>query len=333
MLMARRSSAAVAALALGTLAACSDLTSPDALLVQDGPGARLAANANELPVLASARINAAEPAETNPSRFDIHIRYVSPVTPAQQAVFEQAVARWESLITRDLPSVSGSIPANAIFPGQPAFSGTIDDLMIDVLLLEIDGPGGEQGNILGAASPAAVRTGPVAGTNLPVYGYMIFDTYDLDFLASLNLLDEVIVHEMGHVVGIGSLWNFRRSLRTPTYDFVGKHANNQFAEIGGTGLVPVEDQYGPGTRGGHWRESSFHNELMTGFLNLGSNPLSRVTAGSLRDLGYYVNLSAEEYSLPATAPAASLNMLAAPGVDGLDIAAGEEIREPLFVVR
>jgi hypothetical protein len=32
-----------------------------------------------------------------------------------------------------------------------------------------------------------------------------FDTADIALLDSLGLLDEVILHEMGHVIGIGSL--------------------------------------------------------------------------------------------------------------------------------
>ena len=52
----------------------------------------------------------------------------------------------------------------------------------------------------------------------------------------------------------------------------------------------------------------FKAELMTGFINTGGNPLSRVTAGSLTDLGYTVNLSsADPYTLtpPFTAPSAA----------------------------
>ena len=63
--------------------------------------------------------------------------------------------------------------------------------------------------------------------------------------------------------------------------------------------VPVENTGGEGTADGHWRESVFKNELMSGFIAASGNPLSRLTAASLQDLGYKVNLSAAEpYSLP-----------------------------------
>jgi hypothetical protein len=64
--------------------------------------------------------------------------------------------------------------------------------------------------------------------------------------------------------------------------------------------VPVENTGGAGTRDSHWRESTFNNELMTGYLNNGSNPLSRITVASLADIGYQVDISrADAYSPPA----------------------------------
>jgi len=42
-------------------------------------------------------------------------------------------------------------------------------------------------------------------------------------------------------------------------------------------VVPVEAGGGPGTALAHWRESVMTNELMTGYINLGKNPLSLVT--------------------------------------------------------
>ena len=325
--MARRPSAAVAALALGTLAACSDLTSPDGLLVQDGPGVSLAQNTSGLPVLGSAKVNAVEPAGVNPSNFDITLRFAEGMTDEQKAYFEVAAARWEAIIKKDMPSVTGTIPANAYFP---AFTGTIDDIMIDARIGVMDGPG----KVLGSAGPRFARTSDWLTTN----GLMNFDVEDIDYLIGLGLFDEVIVHEMGHVLGIGTLWNLTgiRALRVGAVAvdprFVGKHANLQYAEIGGIGLLQVENTGGGGTAGAHWREATYKNELMTGYLNLGVNPVSRFTAGSLRDLGYTVNMAAEEYSIPAPVPATA-NLMAMPGITGVDIAEGEELLELEAVIQ
>jgi hypothetical protein len=59
--------------------------------------------------------------------------------------------------------------------------------------------------------------------------------------------------------------------------------------------VPVENIGGPGTRDGHWRESVLRNELMTGIINAGANPLSALSLVSLRDLGYLVDDAVAEF--------------------------------------
>jgi hypothetical protein len=59
-------------------------------------------------------------------------------------------------------------------------------------------------------------------------------------------------------------------------------------------------QGGPATLYSHWRESTFNNELMTGFIQQGSNPLSVMSIRSLEDLNYTVNpAAADPYTLPA----------------------------------
>ena len=151
-------------------------------------------------------------------------------------------------------------------------------------------------------------------------------------------IGEIVVHEMGHVLGIGTLWNFRRALRTaaPDFRFLGQMANVGYTSVGGEGLVPVEDMFGAGTRGAHWRESVFDNELMTGFIeSLNTNPLSRVTAGSMRDLGYGTAMTAEQYKLPepvAATATAGANTAAGLAAEGFDITAHEELLELQAVV-
>ena len=71
---------------------------------------------------------------------------------------------------------------------------------------------------------------------------------------------------------------------SPTY--TGRLATAAYRVLGGRGVIPVEGDFGPGTADSHWDEDRFDNELMTGFINLGENPLSVITAASARDLGY-----------------------------------------------
>src|SRR5262249_428940 len=135
-------------------------------------------------------------------------------------------------------------------------------------------------------------------------GKMAFDTADLKEMENKGTLNDVITHEMGHVLGFGTIWSFKSLLKgagTSNPTFVGANAKREYGVLRGSGPtpVPVENTGGPGTADSHWRESVFRNELMTGFVGAAGNPLSRMTAGSLQDLGYVVDMNAaEHYTLP-----------------------------------
>ena len=177
----------------------------------------------------------------------------------------------------------------------------IDDLLIEAKGIAIDGSAG----ILGQAGPTNLRPASAgASAFLPAKGIMQFDTADLADMEADGTLVDVITHEMGHVIGIGTIWEEKGVLAgagTSNPTFTGARAKKAFGILKGKGPtpVPVENTGGEGTADSHWRESVFKNELMSGFIAAAGNPLSRVTAASLQDLGYAVNMSAAEaYSLP-----------------------------------
>jgi hypothetical protein len=133
---------------------------------------------------------------------------------------------------------------------------------------------------------------------------MEFDAADVGPLEERDQLGSLILHEMGHVLGIGTLWSDFGLLQNPssaghtadTY-FSGAGGLSGFDAIGGTtytgGMkVPVENTGGGGTMNAHWRESILGTELMTGYLSNVSNPLSALTVRSLADLGYTVDVNA-----------------------------------------
>lgn len=196
------------------------------------------------------------------------------LTPSQQAVFTSAAARWQQVITGDVPDVTSS----------GTWGGPVDDVRIQATAPAIDGPNG----ILGQAGPRNLR----GGSSLPFFGVMQFDSADVAALEQAGQLDEVILHEMSHVLGFGTIWD-NKGLRTgaggadPRY--TGPAALAEYNAIFGTSEagIPLENTGGAGTRDSHWRESTFDNELITGFLNGGrDNPMSRVTAAQFIDLGY-----------------------------------------------
>jgi leishmanolysin len=175
--------------------------------------------------------------------------------------------------------------------------------LIDARGAFIDGTG----NILGEAGPDRFRS----GSGLPYHGTMHFDTADLASMMANGTLLGVIEHEMGHVLGIGTIWSNKGLLvgaGTTNPRFIGAQATAAYNSIfGTTGGVPVENTGGSGTRDSHWRESVFGNELMTGWVGPGSNmPISRITVGSLADLGYSVNFAAADPFTAASAKSAAL---------------------------
>lgn len=250
-----------------------------------------------------------------PSSYHVDVRFLTSMTANQQAAFDSAAAQWARVIFGDVTDVPGvSTPAggppgtSCQRPEVPAVNETVDDVIIFAIVQTIDG----EGQILGSAGPCLIRTG---GDARSIMGIMRFDIEDLPNLEAQNLLRPVILHEMGHVLGLGTLWPAKGLITGAGGSdpfFTGAQARAAFDEIGGTGYtgggkVPVENTGGGGTRDAHWRESVFTNELMTGFINLGSNPMSIVTAAQFADLGYQVNLGAADafsVSFPAALRAA-----------------------------
>jgi hypothetical protein len=140
-------------------------------------------------------------------------------------------------------------------------------------------------------------------------GIMQFDETDLDQLRIDGTLDDVVLHEMGHVLGIGSLWStFGLVTGAGTADprYLGAGGEQGWLDIGGgstgSSTVPVENVGGAGTRDVHWRESIMPSELMTGYLSALVNPMSAVTVRSLGDLGYTVDPSTADPYTVFTAP-------------------------------
>ena len=230
--------------------------------------------------------------------YHIDVRFITTMTPTQQAAFTNAAAKWESIIFGDVPDIQVTIPPGSCGTGSPGLNEIIDDIVIFAIIDSIDGPG----KILGQAGPCFVRN----FKHIPVVGVMQFDSADVANLIAGGSFGLVIQHEMGHVLGYGTIWQADGLLANPsgcdtTIDahFTGSQALAAFDRIGGANYVasakvPVENHGGPGTCDAHWRESVFKNELMTGFLNIGSNPLSLETVGSMGDLGYLVTYSAAD---------------------------------------
>ena len=245
------------------------------------------------------------------SHFNIELCFLTTGSATQMAAFTSAAARWQSIITAKLPNYPLTVAAGECGSNSPAVSEIIGDVVIFVTFATIDGVGG----VLGQAGPCFIRD--ANDHYLPLLGRMIFDVADLANMEAKGTLNPVILHEMGHVLGIGTIWDLFPGLllqpslpNSPGVDtrFTGVNAVLGFNIIGGSsytggGKVPVENtQGGEGTRDAHWRENVLRNELMTGFISGSNNPLSQLTVRSLQDLGYSVDVAqADVFFLTLTA--------------------------------
>ena len=246
------------------------------------------------------------------SDFDIELVFLSPYTDEQKRVIQYAARRWESIITGDLPDhefTQGWSGACGDQSYEIPAGERIDDLRIYVI---------DQLSSRGSywASLTMARTTP----QLPLLGCI-----------SVSGNGDAELHEIGHVLGIGTLWH--DFIQNPPGDphFNGPLAIAAFDEAGGRDYagakVPVERVRGGA--GVHWR-STMVNEAMAGVSGL----ISAITVQALADLGWVVDVTqANPYTLPSAAAKASAKIAApAPHAEPEWSCGVGEQREPIYVV-
>src|SRR5215212_7016664 len=278
---------------------------------------RLGKSATEQTALVTAGGHVITMTATVATDFKIDVRFFGPAPSAEaEAAFEEAAARIRATIVGDIPDVN--IPATRNGAGIDItgcgvngvnVNEVIDDVLIYASIAPIDGAG----HILASASVCVIRN----QSRMTSIGVMKFDIEDIESLISTNRLSSVVLHEMLHVVGFGTIWTDTRRPGgvllsgggTDNPRYIGSFGVSACGLAGGTeacgGGVAVEGlPFAAGTADSHWRESVFDSELMTGFVEPQgiSMPLSAITIQSLADAGYTVNLFAgEQYLVPLSA--------------------------------
>ena len=266
------------------------------------------------------------------------------IEPVDYDIIQNAFNRWESLVTID-----------SRFP----LSQTITiSYVIDTLGT----------NVLGGASITDV----VYVDNNFIYGNVIPNTANITmnntYLYGLknsirndgfSSYYHVLLHEIGHILGIGSFWYLTGCPKTGYIEngttkhyYTGTNAFREyksvFAGFSNDAFlgIPIEDDGGAGTAGVHPEEGPegglstdnryingiFHpgldTELMTGWLDSSpiSTPLSRITLGFLEDIGYTVNYNLADVYTMAWLATTDANNLEQTYVQGfLDVSGGNMI--------
>ena len=241
--------------------------------------------------------------------FQVNVRFIgAPPSAEVQEAFAAAKLRWERVIRETLGSVDVRLTQGSCGSPDTTHVVRVTDVLILAEIDSIDGPG----SILGQAGPCIFRR-LSSGRVMPLIGVMQFDSSDMRTMATSGRLQNVIAHEMGHVLGIGTTWSsfFNNGSALATQSGSDPRYSGSFgvlasAGMGFTGLslnalgsvqlerVPLENTGGSGTAGSHWRRSVFGNELMNGFAGAGLQPLSLLTVQAMADMGYVVNTGAAE---------------------------------------
>ena len=199
--------------------------------------------------------------------YNIKIEFKGSWTQEYVDIFKGAANFLTGFITQDI--------ADVYVRAKGALT-LVDDILITAELGNIDGAGG----VLGQAGPTSIRT----ASYLPATATMKFDVADADVFKGENLFDDIVVHEMAHSLGFGSIWGYKNLVVDGLYKGAEALAQYQATAAGATG-VPVEQDGGSGTAGSHWDEETFVNELMTGYIDA-DNYLSPMTIAAFKDLGY-----------------------------------------------
>ncbi|BDM78811.1 hypothetical protein AM10699_16800 [Acaryochloris marina MBIC10699] len=215
----------------------------------------------------------------------LKIYFIGDFTKNQKVCFQLAAERWGEIIHNNLPIVRlhGEI---------------IEGVLIYAVAVALDG----ESKILAQSSPLHLRK----ETLLPATGIIEFDKDDLSRIEDSGNLVSLIFHEIGHILGFGSLWEKKglvQGLGTSNPIYIGKNAMREYAKLVGYDFpipIPIENSGEKGSLYGHWRESILGSEIMTSYLGKEYNPISNITLAAMEDIGYSVNYSAGDSVLLAS---------------------------------
>jgi len=243
--------------------------------------------------------------------LDIQFNFNPNADPTFTPLFQAAETFWETV----LPSFQDGTDTVGFGPfAQQISAGPI---IVDAGVFAIDGVGGT----LAQAGPNSGFTDN-SGFFLPDAGELEFDSADIATLAAQGNLQDIIIHELGHVLGFGTTWELNGVYDSDTSSAtsVGQYTGDlglaaYNAEFGlNESFIPIENDFGPGTADGHFDEEFFgvalnsnptvaaggrfgpnQSEILTGVFNPNiPATFSVTTLATFQDIGFNVDFEALE---------------------------------------
>ena len=149
----------------------------------------------------------------DPRSFDIDLVFVGPTSEEFRSAALRMASRWTEVITGDLRDVP--VPDNTVdCLGVHRFFGTVDDLVVFVEVVSLTDYSGWASVcwIRDRFTPFEARRDH--GSSLPYMGRVLVDR---EFVAGGReaRVSDVILHEIGHVLGFGSKWYGSGFLQDP----------------------------------------------------------------------------------------------------------------------
>lgn len=273
---------------------------------------QLTATAGNISTVANATVS---------TQYHAEVRFFGPpIDPAYLPAFTRAINRLNAEVVGPLTPVSFTnqdVANTCGVAGVAPLNESIGSLVIYVSVGTIGGGSG----IVASSGPCYVRQ----SNHLTVVGTMLLDAKLLPTVASNGQLNDVVFHELQHVLGFGTLWSTVTPMlivnaATPQTAFTGAAGIRGCQHAGGVPTnclpaIPLENGGGPGSADEHWRWSIFGNELMTAVLPAPGTPklLSAMTVGSIADLGYQTNSNvADNYTISSAVAASYMNLRVGP---------------------
>ena len=256
--------------------------------------------------------------------FTIDLVFLDDFPEWEQEIWRNVVKRWESAIPSGLPDYEfsnvwfGECGGHSI---EIPAGEQIDDLRIYMTKFSRSHSDEQEGTVLaGYGAPYLLRS-----SSLPIMGCIgIKEPYP--FIPSL-----IALHEIGHVLGLGTIWDEGGMLRDLGGDahFAGPQAIAAFDQdcfgdkYEGT-KVPTEPD------GAHWRNSIIPLEVMSPLIE--NERISAITLGALSDMGYSVDRSAADpYTVGVSISLSGRSIAGKPVANAVPFCSLEGLPAPVYV--